>query len=441
LTRYKLVVGFAVLIAVLFFEQKPRRAENEGGSTSQSSVALGQEFQPSTLGAPLVFNGNDPNVVPISMQAGTANDPTVSVTLCQPGTNNCITVPNVRLDSGSTGLRIFASALVGANGQLLSLPTLNDAKGNPFGECSLYGGGSALWGSVATADVVMGNEKAAGLKLQVIDSTFASAAPADCTNHEGTAFTVAVKPDDLGGNGIFGVQPFALDCGANCPADSSGNIYYNCANNACTATAMPAEMQIPNPISKMAVDNNGFFIQFTNIAAGGSTFVSQAYLVMGIGTQANNKPPPGVRVLPVNEGGQFLTTFAGQALKDSFIDTGSWDYSFPAPTALNIPICNEPNGAPAMYCPPTDMSFTAQLGSGPAAINLGFSVTNGNNILTSSNTLYNDAADPGGGLGALGEPVSSVFDWGFPIFLGKTIYFGMDGVVVPGLGKGPFNAM
>src|SRR5512140_1262077 len=58
-----------------------------------------------------------PNVVPISV-TGTGcganaylNEPCVSVTICVPGTSQCQTVPNVLLDTGSTGLRVFKKAL------------------------------------------------------------------------------------------------------------------------------------------------------------------------------------------------------------------------------------------------------------------------------------------------------------------------------------------
>src|SRR5690349_12125495 len=56
-----------------------------------------------------------PNVMPISLgrgPRGTAfNSPFVSVTICIPGTATCQTIDQVLLDTGSSGLRIAASAL------------------------------------------------------------------------------------------------------------------------------------------------------------------------------------------------------------------------------------------------------------------------------------------------------------------------------------------
>src|SRR5512142_3556104 len=78
-----------------------------------------------------------PNVVPISV-TGTGcsasayfNEPCVSVTVCVPGTSQCQTVPNVLLDTGSTGLRVFKQAVT------LPLPPVT-AGSATLGECISY---------------------------------------------------------------------------------------------------------------------------------------------------------------------------------------------------------------------------------------------------------------------------------------------------------------
>ena len=59
------------------------------------------------------------------------------------------------MDTGSVGLRIFASVL---NSSLLSaLPAETDASNNPVGECYQYIDGY-VFGSVRQADVTIGGE-------------------------------------------------------------------------------------------------------------------------------------------------------------------------------------------------------------------------------------------------------------------------------------------
>ena len=54
-----------------------------------------------------------------------------SVEVCEPGsTTNCTTVPNVLVDTGSTGLRLLSGAVSG-----LTLPAVTDSSGNDVQEC------------------------------------------------------------------------------------------------------------------------------------------------------------------------------------------------------------------------------------------------------------------------------------------------------------------
>ena len=55
-----------------------------------------------------------------------ANEPCTQVTICQPGTSNCQTITDVLVDTGSSGLRIFASAVT------VALPSSNS------GECMYF---------------------------------------------------------------------------------------------------------------------------------------------------------------------------------------------------------------------------------------------------------------------------------------------------------------
>ena len=75
-----------------------------GGSSSTTNTTTNQ---------PISTSGQ--NIAAISVNGGPdgnyANGVFVSVTVCVPSTSTCQTVPNVLVDTGSTGLRILSSAL------------------------------------------------------------------------------------------------------------------------------------------------------------------------------------------------------------------------------------------------------------------------------------------------------------------------------------------
>jgi Protein of unknown function (DUF3443) len=134
------------------------------------------------------------NVQPISVNLGPEGNYTnglfTSVTLCVSGTSNCQAVDNVLVDTGSTGLRILASALT------LALPVQTDANGNPIGECAPFVS-SFTWGPVETAGVQISGESAGNVPVQLIGAPNFPGPPADCPNGLAPADTVR----SLGANG------------------------------------------------------------------------------------------------------------------------------------------------------------------------------------------------------------------------------------------------
>ncbi len=119
---------------------------SSGGSTSTATA------QPSAV--------NNTNVVPITVNAGEANFvniPNVSVTVCQPNTNNCQTIDNIQLDTVSFGLRLVSSAASQVPG---NLPAIAASSRGQLAECAGFADGYT-WGTVRAADVRMGTEQAA----------------------------------------------------------------------------------------------------------------------------------------------------------------------------------------------------------------------------------------------------------------------------------------
>jgi len=102
--------------------------------------------------------------IPISIGTSgvcvTINELCASVTICQPGTNNCQTISDVLVDVGSVGLRVFGSRLS------VPLTQTVDAQGRALGECTFFADGSTSWGAVQIADVVLGGAPAVHVRLR-----------------------------------------------------------------------------------------------------------------------------------------------------------------------------------------------------------------------------------------------------------------------------------
>jgi hypothetical protein len=357
------------------------------------------------------------NVMPVTVNGllcsadSYPNKPCVSVTVCTPGTSDCQTIDDILLDTGSSGLRIFK--------QVLNVP-LNPSDAGSIAECIQYADGSADWGPVQIADVILGNEPPVQVPIQVIDSTFGT--PSVC----GSPDEIDQSPDEAGFKGILGVGLFVQDCGQDCAAGGgNGTYYFICDDFSCQGTAVPLSSQVQNPVALLPKDNNGVIVELPDVPLGGVTSVD-GYLVLGIGTEANNIPPV-VKTYTVDQYGEFITIFNGDS-NSSFIDTGSNGLFFPSPSSRVLPDCAFDSD---WFCPPSTKSFSAtnegfsDSSSGKVSFDIG-------NFDKLTNSSYNVFAEIGGN-----DP--GYFDWGLPFHFGRNIYVGLEGME-SGLGIGPYWA-
>jgi hypothetical protein len=371
-------------------------------------------------GAPGTTPG-DPhlNVLPISVDgpgcsAGSyLNKPCVSVTVCVPGTTSCQVIGDLLLDTGSTGLRVFAQVLT------LPLPTVS-VGGVPVAECVSYLDGSSQWGPVVEADVVLGGEPAARVPIQRIDATF-GARPSACSGAD-------PGPATAGFNGILGVGNWEQDCGPACTVTNNG-IYFACrAGSTCTATAVATASQVQNPVAVLPIDNNGVVVRLPAVPAAG-TGALDGQLVLGIGTRSNNVPPATVRAYPLDGYGEFRTTLGGVTVP-AFVDTGSNGLFFAPPPSAGLTACPAPDAG--WYCPAAPVSLTATnagaAGSPSAAI--AFQIAN----VQALGAGVNVSSQVGGS-----QPAASAFDWGLPFHLGRDVYVGLE-AHGSSLGAGPLVA-
>jgi len=85
----------------------------------------------------------------VSVNAGPTgqfpNTVLTSVTVCVPGTQTCQTIPNVMVDTGSTGLRLLASVLT-----IALPPVTSPTTGHAYSECTDFADG-VTWGAVSAA--------------------------------------------------------------------------------------------------------------------------------------------------------------------------------------------------------------------------------------------------------------------------------------------------
>lgn len=416
------------LFLFLLLTLTPLFYTNCGGSSSSSGFVLNAKSYP--LAPPLSLSGTESNVLPVSVGCGYVNEPCVSVTVCQPGatlgSSSCTTINNILLDTGSFGLRLFSDQIPGT----VTLPPITDsATGNPLAECVSYVDTSSDWGPVVSADVYLGygNEKAANVPTQIINASYAGL-PSNCLNPD-TYSLSSGNPNNVGFNGILGVGLFTADCGDGCASDDGNQMYFACSGSTCTGAAVPSSKQVSNPVSFLTSDNNGVILQLPNVASSGATSLT-GYLVLGIGTQSDNSPPTGVTMFQADSTGNFQTYYSGQLFTDSngqgsFIDSGSNAIYFPD---ANIPQCTS---SPGFYCPVALDNLTGvAIGANNSPQDLlPFQVANGDTELSVSN--------PNVVFDNLAGPLAGMFDWGFPFFLGKSIYVGIDGAT-SSLGAGPY---
>ena len=370
------------------------------------------------------------NTASVIVDAGPSNSSVntlfTSVTICVPGsTTSCQTIDHIQVDTGSYGLRILAPVLTSA---LTALPVEMLAGGGSLAECTQFVDGFS-WGPIVTADIQIAGETAHSVPVQVIGDSRLTNIPAGCS---GTGGTEEDSVSTFGANGILGIGPFELDCG-DCDTATHG-LYYACASS-CTETTVPANQQVPNPVTHFAADNNGSIIVLPSVAAGGASNVMGS-LIFGIDTQTDNASGTET-VLTVDDNAELIVNFNGQTLASSFIDSGSNGIYF---ADASISLCTAPPNDPTsqivnFYCPASTLTLpiTIQGMNGTMTNNLTFGVGNTETMLNSNFDAYPQLA------GTLPAGNAGTFDYGLPFFYGKRVAVAVQGATTTA-GTGPYIA-
>jgi hypothetical protein len=371
------------------------------------------------------------NSMAVQIEQGTGaggNILQASVTICAPGTSNCQTIDHVLVDTGSTGVRLAASAL---NASLLSALPQEVVSGNALDACQQFLDGYT-WGTMRTADVTLGPKSAGSVPVQIFGDSAAGSAPSTCSD-SGT-LTSENTPATFGTNGVIGLSGFLQDCGSACAFSAISATYYTCtASGTCQSVSVPTAQQATNVASLFAQDNNGVVIALPSISNNGQATASGT-LYFGVGTQTNNAMS-GATVLQTNSSSLSVTaTYKGSQYADSFIDSGS---NFLFLTDSSIPQCTGVYAG--FYCPTSTLALTAGFATvSGGTLNENISIANAQSLFSANTSFlaFNDIAATGGSSGVS----SGAIDFGIPFFYDRQI-----GVVVENataLGQtGPFNAI
>jgi hypothetical protein len=362
------------------------------------------------------------NVVRVYVDGGpsrgrnAANAIYADVVICAPGsTGNCATIDHMRVDTGSAGVRVFASAL--PTTLLAALPQQSADTGKIAGECLAYVSGTT-WGGVRRADVYLGGSPGAvatasnapNIPIQVIhDPDFRlSVQPSTCTG-QGATFT---SVEDFSGKGVLGIGIQQRDCGYGCERFKQP-IYYSCpASGSCIASTMPQVDQVVNPIVMLAEHDNGSSIVLP--ALDGPARGAEGMLILGIGTAKNNGMLAQAQALAIDGAGYFSSSFNGNVLKYSYIDSGSAVNYLPDHGAVKFPSCSR---YPMFLCPSPEVSMTAEnTGLGNTKTTANVFVGHADEALT---YYPGYSAIPGLASSTLG---SSTIDLGASFFFGRQIY-------------------
>jgi hypothetical protein len=368
------------------------------------------------------------NVQSVSVTAGPSNDTSTdintmftSVTVCVPGsTTQCQTIDNIEVDTGSFGLRLLSSVLT------VNLPVQPTTGGNSLVECTEFADGYS-WGPVALADVQISGEKASSVPVQVIGSSSFPTVPADCADQGMGNAEDSVAA--FGANGLLGVGVFVQDCGPACAATAETAAYYSCSQTACVSTTASLATQVTNPVALFATDNNGVIIELPAVPAQGAPTATGS-MIFGIDTQTNNKSG-NQTVLTVDPNfGHFTTSFNGQSLTESFLDTGSNGLYF---NDDSIPQCTDQSFS-GFYCPSSTESLGATMqGQNGVSIAVTFSVASAETLASDEPTYLAFPSLAGT------TTLTSTFDWGLPFYYGRTVYTAIDGASTS-VGTGPYVA-
>jgi hypothetical protein len=397
---------------------------SSGGGSSSGGSSSGGSSGDTPSGDTPTTPSNTASITIDNTLGATVNQPYVTIKLCPPNAQTdtvCVTVDHMLLDTGSIGVRVFASALGSSLTSRLPQQTgaSNDSTGNaPLAQCALFGSGY-LWGSLRRADVTIGGMAARDLPVQIVGDAAYKSTPADCESR-GVADLGTV--DALGANGVVGIGHRVRDF-PQAAQNALAATYYYCASPwSCTPASVPLDRQTANPVTAFATDNNGTIIRLPALPPGGQASAT-GELIFGVSTRSNNAMPANAKVLAVSDQGTLTTLYANRSMP-AIVDSGT--------NGLMFRDTSIPTGINNWFSPQNTLSLAATMTSTvglQAAVP--FSIADAERLFESNYAAYDN-------LGALSLS-SNLFVWGLPFYYGRSVYTVLSGAQA-GDKTGPFVA-
>lgn len=374
--------------------------------------------------APLVVDGFPCAAGGTVGGANNANVPYTTVKICAPGsTTNCQIIDHVTVDTGSTGLRIAASALSSSLQPGSGLPAVaGSAASTALTECEIYVS-SFVYGPVVSADVYIAGKLVKNANMQVFGAPGYSV-PDACSNQGGIETDTT---QTFNGNGLIGVSFDLLD----------QSEYFDCQSSDLTQCAMNNPYQgLPNLVSQFSADNNGVVLSLPAAPAAGSSTPTVGALTFGISTQANNTPAASTLAIANDP---IMGTFAAQVggtWYSAYIDSGTFVMFFNDTADPNLTPCASTDFNAGLYCPATTQNIPitfANTGTTTSIGSLTYQVGNADVINTPTAIVFSNIAGPIASSSTLN---ATTMAFGLSAFYGHNMYFLFNSMTAPGTGLG-----
>jgi Protein of unknown function (DUF3443) len=182
-------------------------------------------------------------------------------------------------------------------------------------------------------------------------------------------------------------------------------------------TRAAPNLQVQNPVSLFATDNNGVIVELPAVTSPQATVTGS--LVFGIGTQSNNGLGSATVVQMDPNSLTFSTNIENTNMADSFIDSGSNALYF---DTNDVPVCPDNS---TYYCPTTTANLSTVDSGTVGTASVHFSVLSADLLFTSVDSALPGLAGPSDG-------TFTSFDWGLPFFFGRNVYTSIEGKTAPG---------
>ena len=346
---------------------------------------------------------------------GGFNRMVVSVTVCEPGTERCVTVDDVMVDTGSTGLRLEASAVP----TWLRLPAFSGPNGKPLAECLRFVHDTA-WGPLQRADVRLGG-------LIARKHSLAGPSTTRGAHRRRRAHAPMSVPTS---NETLGVGQHLFDCQGACQqrTEAPGVFVWDGTEWSPVDGAVEPAYRLPNPVSYLPGHDNGIVIDLPSPPDEGAREVVGT-LTFGVvaGDKVDTAGHPAPRRGPAGS----RTMLAGRSYPTSYIDSGTETYVL---YDASLPRCRD---MPWAYCAEPRRTLRAEMvGTDGKGIPTTFNVGN----YQTSRERHAGASDD---VAEVADQQADVVIWGAPFFLGRRISLVMDGSSVPGTPSlaGPFYVL